>query len=266
MIGSWAARGLTYTTANAIGYPDALFKADNNNFGPRLGLAYQLNDKTVIRGGYGEYFWTMPLSQILQSTRTNPPLNLRYQNDYYEKNDDYNYPVFVRPAADDYIGKATINTEGIVPLPSSAQGAYIWDGRNWGDGRAQSWHATVERELMRNTVLRLSYLGDHGSNMEQRFTVNPREAEYNYVARTELAPPSNRDLLRANKDWNPTGINRTGFSNTNSAQVEVERRFSDGIAFQWFYTYTRALTTTDSGRFHVRQQLHQFGRRRRPGA
>jgi Carboxypeptidase regulatory-like domain len=249
VIGSWAARGLTYTTANAIGYPEALFKADNNNFGPRLGLAYQVSQKTVIRGGYGEYFWTMPLSQILQSTRTNPPLNLRYPNNYYDKTDAYNYPVYAKPVADDYIGKATINTDGIVPLPSTAQGAYIWDGRNWGDGRAQSWHVTVEREVIRNTVVRAAYLGEHGSNLEQRFTVNPRESEYNYVARTKLAPPSNRDLLRVNKDWNVTGINRTGFSNTNSAQVEVERRFSQGIAFQWFYTYTRALTTSDSDGF-----------------
>src|SRR3712207_7145036 len=29
---------------------------------------------------YGEYFWTMPLSQILQSMRLNAPLNLRYTN------------------------------------------------------------------------------------------------------------------------------------------------------------------------------------------
>ncbi|NWG12767.1 MAG: carboxypeptidase regulatory-like domain-containing protein [Acidobacteria bacterium] len=249
VIDSWSARGLTYTTASAIGYPETLFRADNNNFGPRIGLAYQLNEKTVIRGGYGEYFWTMPLSQILQSTRTNPPLNLRYENDVYAKNDDFTYPLVSRPTADDYIGKIGVDTQGIVELPSSARGIYFWDGRTWGDGRAQSWHATVERELMRNTVLRLSYLGDHGSNLEQRFTVNARESEYNYVARTKQAPPSNRDLMRVNKDWSPVGINRTGFSNANSAQVEIERRFSDGIAFQWFYTYTRALTTTDSEGF-----------------
>jgi hypothetical protein len=107
----------------------------------------------------------------------------------------------------------------------------------------------VEREILRNTALRLSYLGDHGSSLEQRFTVNPREAEYNYVARTKQAPPSNRDLLRPNKDWSPVGINRTGYSNTNSAQVEVERRFSEGIAFQWFYTYSRSLTTSDAEGF-----------------
>ncbi len=251
VLDSWSARGLTYTTADAVGYPSNLFSADRNNFGPRLGVAFKINNKTVLRGGYGEYFWTMPLSQILQASRTNPPLNLRFVNDYFEKNADYNYPFVVKPAGDDYIPNAKVETEGIVPLPSSARGIVVWDGRNWKDSRAQSWHLTVERELMRNTALRLSYVGEHGRDMEQRFSLNARESEYNYVARTGLAPPSNRDLLRENKDWSVNGITRTGFSNTNSAQIEIERRFFDGISFQWFYTYARSLTTSDAGGFEA---------------
>ena len=249
VLASWANRGLTFTTADAVGYPSNLFQADNNNFGPRIGIAYQINSKTVVRGGYGEYFWTMPLSQILQASRTNPPLNLRYQTIPDEKNSTYNYTLVSKPVDNDYVGKVTVDTNGVVALSTGAQGAMIWDGRNWRDGRAQSWNLTVEREIMRDTSLRLSYLGQHGSGLEQRFSLNQQESEYNYVARTKLAPPSNRALLRVNKDWNPMGLNKTGYSNTNGAQVEIERRFSKGIAFQWFYTYNRALTTTDSGGF-----------------
>jgi hypothetical protein len=126
----------------------------------------------------------------------------------------------------------------------------LWDGRNWGDSRSQAWHFTVERQVMSDTVLRLSYSGNHSSNLEQRFSINSREAEYNYVARTGLSPSGNRDqLLRPNPDWNLYALNRTGFSNTHSGQVEVERRFSKGIAFQAFYTFTRSLTTSDAGGF-----------------
>jgi len=46
---SWEARGLTFNTARAIGYPDNLFAADNNNFGPRLGVAFKLTPTTVLR-------------------------------------------------------------------------------------------------------------------------------------------------------------------------------------------------------------------------
>ncbi len=249
VLASWSLRGLKYTTARQAEMPDSLFAADNNNFGPRIGAAFKVTSKLVLRGSYGEHFWTMPLSQILQSTRNNPPLNLRFQNDVYSRNAGFNYPFVVRPGAADFIGTATVDTQGIVGISPSASPATIWDARNWRDGRAQSWHATLEYELPFETALRLSYVGERGRDLEQQFELNTREAEYNYVARTRRAPPSNRDLLRRNKDWRFIALNRTGYSNTDLAHIEVERRFSNGLGFQWFYVYTRSLTTTDGGGF-----------------
>jgi hypothetical protein len=43
--------------AGVGGQPDQAFRKDRNNFGPRFGLAYQLNDKTVFRGGYGLFYF-----------------------------------------------------------------------------------------------------------------------------------------------------------------------------------------------------------------
>jgi len=251
VLASWQARGLSWTTANQAGFPSALFVQDNNNFGPRVGAAFKLSDKWVIRGGYGEYFWTMPLSQILQSSRSNPPLNLRFENNIStdQATGAGTRALLVVPTAEDYIGTAEVPTEGIVPISSSARYMVPLDGRHWRDGRAQSWHLTVEHEFLKNTALRLSYIGDHGSNLEQRYGINSRESEYNYVASTQLAPPSNRDELRVNKEWNFLATNRTGYSNTHSFQAEVERRFTDGLAFQMFYVFTRSLTTSDAGGF-----------------
>lgn len=42
--------------AGVGGRPQALWNGDENNFAPRVGLAYQLNTKTVIRSGYGIFF------------------------------------------------------------------------------------------------------------------------------------------------------------------------------------------------------------------
>src|SRR5206468_5887652 len=120
----------------------------------------------------------------------------------------------VVPTADDYIGTATVNTQGIVTIPPNAQGVVALDARNWRDDRSQSWHFTIEREVMKNTNLRLSYVGDHGRDLEQIVSYDNRESEYNYVTRTGLAPPSNRDLLRVNPQWNPLTTDHTGYSNT----------------------------------------------------
>jgi hypothetical protein len=250
LLSSWKLRGLSWTTADAAGLPSSLIPADNNNFGPRLGVAFKLTSNTVLRGSYGEYFWTMPLSQILQASRTNPPFNLRYENPITTLDGTGSYGVRTAPASTFFIGKATINTNGIVELPAAAQGFVPMDYRNWRDGRAQSWHLTLEREILPRTSMRLSYIGTHSSGMEQKFSVNSREAEYNYVARTKLSPPGNRDLLRANKDWSfSNATNKTGYANSNSLQAEVERRYAHGVAMQWFYVFNRTLTTSDAGGF-----------------
>jgi hypothetical protein len=107
---------------------------------------------------------------------------------------------------------------------------------------------------MPNTALRFSYIGNHGSNLEQRYRWNDPESEYNYQARTGLLRQTNPDLRRVNPNWSSGccvgPVKHNGFSNTNSLQVEVQRRYSNGLAFQWFYTYAHAMTTSDTGGFN----------------
>jgi hypothetical protein len=43
--------------AGVGGQPEGAFAPDRNNFQPRIGVAYQLNDKTVLRGGYGLFYF-----------------------------------------------------------------------------------------------------------------------------------------------------------------------------------------------------------------
>src|SRR5205823_5807665 len=163
----------------------------------------------------------------------NPPLNLRYSNDVRSKDGTGTFSFRTRPLPEFFIGQATVDVTGIVPIDSRAQGFVVWDARDWKDNRAQSWHLTLEREVMHDTSLRLSYIGDHGRDLEQRFSVNTREAEFNYQARTGQIRPSIPDVRRVNPNWNFfQAVNHTGYSNTNSFQAEVERRYSNGLAFQ----------------------------------
>lgn len=254
VLASWKVRGLNWKTAREAGLPDGLLPADNNNFAPRLGAALRLTNRWVLRGGYGIYYWTMPLSQILQSARTNPPLNLRFSNSIADKNGQvFFYALKSVPAPDDFVGRAIVDTTSLAGIPSTARSFMPWDFRDWRDNMAQEWNFTIERELMKDTALRLSYVGNHGSNLEQRFWVNTPESEWNYQARTGVARPSNPDLRRINPNWTFQGstapLNHTGFSNAHSLQAEIERRYSNGLGFQWFYTWTHAMTTNDTGGF-----------------
>jgi hypothetical protein len=251
IVSSWKARGLTWKTANEVGMPARLLVADNNNFGPRLGFAFKLNDKTVIRGSYGQYYWTMPLSQILQAARRNPPLSLFFSTDVARLDGTDSFGIRTAPLPSYYAGQVKIDTTGTVYISSSARSMATMDPFDWKDNMARSFHASIERELMRNTSLRFSYIGSQGRDLEQAFSLTNKEAEYNYVARTGMAPPANRDELRINKNWNLSSTNHTGYSNTHSGQVEFERRYMNGLSFQWFYVFTRSMTTSDTGGFQA---------------
>lgn len=252
VISSWAARGLTTVSADSIHFPGALTPNVYTDFGPRFGVAYRISDKWVLRGGYGAYYWPMPLSQLLQTSRTNAPLNLRFQNSIADQNGtNYNYALTHAPAATDKVGGATVDINTPQGISAASQSFLAMDVNHWNDDKVQEWTFTIEREIMANTVLKLSYIGTHGSNLQQLVDTNAATSKYNYQAQTGLQAPTNGDLRRVNPNWNLTGSNgvleHIGYSNSSSFQVDLERRFSNGLAFQFFYTYDHAMGTNDTG-------------------
>src|SRR5208337_1804675 len=61
--------------------------------------------------------------------------------------------------------------------------------------------------------------------------------------------PSQADLTRPVPQWSLYGLNHTGYSRDNSLQAELHRSFAQGVSFQVFYTFVRALATTDPSGF-----------------
>ncbi|MGH9444360.1 MAG: TonB-dependent receptor domain-containing protein, partial [Terriglobia bacterium] len=249
VLGSWEAVGLTTATANSVGYPSALFRQIYHNFSPRVGAAFKLNNKTVLRGAFGTYYFPMPLNLLLQSTRVNPPFNLRFVNNPFAQNADLTFPYVADPLATNYIPATTVNVTGVCPgcIGPPPYESTMWEGQNWENGMEETWNATLERELPANITMRVSYIGTHGRDLEQPFAIDAAEPQYNYAVRTGLVPPSNTALLQQNPFWGVSSyaINNTGYSWDNSAQLQFTRRFANGLSFDWFYTYSRALSTVD---------------------
>lgn len=256
VLASWSARGMTYSNAASTGLPGALFPSNNTDFSPRVGAAWMLNNKTVLRGGFGMYYWTMPLSQILQEARTDPPLNLRFANEVSSENGlNSNFGVATVPTRADYVatpgGTATVLTTGIVPIPTGAQEFMGYTTNNWPDARTYEWNLSLQHQFGQSTVLNLTYIGNHATDLEQRFDLNDQEPIYNYALATGQAPPSFLDALRVNPNWSFSygALNKTGYENDESVQVEIDRHFTKNLGFQWFYVYTRSSNTTDASGF-----------------
>jgi hypothetical protein len=258
VIQAWANRGLTGVSANSIKFPSALTPKIWTDFSPHLAVAYQIANKWVIRGGYGMYYWPMPLSQILQSMRINPPLNLRYQNNLDTlQGANPVYSLIVVPKASDMLGAGGTATVAPGAVDSSAQGFLALDAHHWNDDRMQEWTFTIEHELASNLILKLAYTGNHGSNLQQNWDVNAPLSRYNYQLQTGLQAPVLYYERQLDPNWNLNSLNggaygaarHNGYSNSNSIQAVLDKRFSNGLSFQFFYTYTHTLTTNDAGGF-----------------
>lgn len=252
VIDAWGARGLTSVTANSIGFPSALIPNVRRDFAPHLALAYRLSDKWVLRGGYGMYYWPMPLSQILATMRINPPLNLRYQNDLNSlQGNNGVYALTSVPANSDLLGTGGSATVSPGAVSKSAQGFLALDPNQWADDRMQEWTLTLQRQLAQNFILKLSYTGNHGSNLQQNWDYNAPLSRLNYQASTGQLAPTLAYLRQFDPNWSMTGTNgvlrHNGYSNSTSFQVELDKRLSNGLSFQVFYAHTHALSTSDGG-------------------
>jgi hypothetical protein len=149
---------------------------DYFSFGPRLGLAYQLTQKTVLRSGYGIYYAqgnaNAGLRDSLQSSLgfiSNPVFTTLDQGVnaafYWDRGFPQNFPLppFISPTAANGTALRMI-------------------GRN--DGRApyfQNWSLTVERELASRMNLELTYLGAKGTRLGNAL-VRPNEVDPRYLS------------------------------------------------------------------------------------
>jgi hypothetical protein len=133
---------------------------DKNNLAPRIGLAWRVTDKTVLRGGYGIYYPTSAAQGIRDPIATNP----------------FNQGVTKRAASGNPIqGWPGNGVSGVSPISGGAvQGFGNTPAVNlvpFGlqQPRIQQYNFTFEQELGWQTSIRLSYLGTYMSSRPATF-------------------------------------------------------------------------------------------------
>jgi hypothetical protein len=119
--------------------------------------------------------------------------------------------------------------------------------------RAHEWNFTLEREIIANTGLKLSYVGTHGSRMAQYNSYNDAANAYIWYSTTGLPMPTGEfsNVARRNFDQQVFGTiwqyQKSGWSNDSSFVAEVQHRYSKGYAFQVFYVMSNALRAGGNG-------------------
>jgi hypothetical protein len=240
--------GAKFITSEEAGLPKGLMTSPKANLGPRLGFAYRTTDGNkplVLRGGYRISYFHIPMRPWVARMRSNAPLNARFRASLTD--------AALTPDGIGNYGMRSIptiiagrNSRDAVSLDTTSglnrgSAGVSYFAQNQPDSRVQDWNLTLEKQVMDNTVVRASYVGNHSSNLEQFYQYNVPTPDYLWFATTGEPLPTGEfsAVARRNYDRQVYGnieeYRRTGWGNYHGAQFELERRFSKGYGFQLFY-------------------------------
>jgi hypothetical protein len=211
----------------------ALVNLDKNNFAPRLGLAYSIDDKTVVRSGYGKSF-------------------LHFNRLGGENLLSFNGPHVVGVVIDQVpsrglCGPTTAPStcfrttqqgypEGLnVPAnfsPLNARTNYI--PRDNPTGSVQSWHVSVQREVMKNLLVDVAYVGNRSRDIMILGDYN--QARPN-APNENLSIQARRPLSQFQEIQIAFG---GGKGDYRALQVRVEKRYTRGFSLLNSFTWSRA--------------------------
>jgi hypothetical protein len=240
------------------------WEPDTNNWQPRLGLAYQLNDKTVVRAGFGIYASPFVIAGVRQpgfsqATPITPTLDNGLT---FVANLANPWPNGVQEPVGASLGVNTFVGRQLDRF------AYVEGVHNQQNAR---WAFTVQRELPAQWLLELGYVGSRGYDLtvEQNDNTLPRQylstapsrdqAAINYLT-TNVPNPfagllpgeglyggttQRQQLLRPFPQFQDIQTWRyDGSSDYHAFQSRVERRFTQGYTVLFAYTYSKFTDAT----------------------
>ncbi|HUS09261.1 MAG TPA: hypothetical protein VMZ30_02255, partial [Pyrinomonadaceae bacterium] len=228
-------------TADQAGLGRGLVKTDRNNLAPRLGIAWRVTDKTVLRGGYGVFYPTSSAQGIRDALGSSP----------------FNHPLTKTSTAALPLGgwPGGLTPPGVTPFTGGRLNSFddFPDANSipfdLQQPRIEQFNATFEREFPWQTGLRVSYLGTRMHGLIGGVDLNllpPNETPFGTLNEDgdPCTPGDDCTVLPADMARRPfpelgTFLGRYlnfGSGRSHALQIEANRRFSNGFTFNASYT------------------------------
>jgi len=207
-----ATRGIIIAGQNGLGRQ--VYNTDKNNFAPRVGFAWQpFDQKTVIRGGYGIYYDLPIVGNELGALYGNPPF--RSVSTF---NGTLANPISLNnPFPTQSLGAATLSPTGV---QRDLQTSYL-----------QNFSLGMQREILKDLVVEISYIGNKGTNLLRNRNINQAVLGAGSIAsRRPFAGFGNIPFRESSAS-----------SNYHSLQARAEKRFAQGFTFLASYTFSKAI-------------------------
>ena len=243
-------------------YDRALVNPDRNNFAPRLGAAWAVADKTVVRAGYGIsyiHFNRMGGENLLSFNGPHVVgLNINQLPTQGPCSGNQNPTSCFRTTQQGYpegfTTPASFN-------PLNVRVNYI--PRDTPTGNVTSWHASVQREILRNLIVDVGYVGNKSRDILILGDFN--QARPN--AATENTSLQARRPIQGFQEIQAAFAGGKG--DYHALQVKVERRYTRGLYLLNSFTWSRArdnasghleVQNGDNSRVNYRDLETEFGR------
>ncbi len=238
--------GIVTAAADASGWADrALINPDKNDFAPRVGFAYQLSPKVVVRGGYGVFFQHSNRIGSESILQLNPPFLTDVQQNQgvgsstpiYQLQNGYPLSSFTGSAVD--LTKIQLRAQD-----PNQRSSYI-EQTSFGP----------EFQLTQDTVVSLTYIGNWGRKMNRLRNGNQGlitgtdggcpivtfpYANLNTVSLVDTRKPAGGCGLTGQHAFLELATN-DGNTDYNSLQVSLRRSMSKGLSYAVNYTWSHGL-------------------------
>ena len=230
---------------------------ETRKWNPRIGLAYQLNAKTVIRSGYGIFFGAAPYSAnsayvggaFSSSTPWVGTLDGITPHDLLNNPFPSGYSL-PRGSADGLLTQVGLGLSG--PWPQALKTPYN-----------QQWNLTIQRSIGNDLLWEIAYAGNKGTHLAfytaQMDQLNPQYLSlgnslfdqvtnpfYGQIQTGVLAQPTVQRgyLLRPYPEFNGVLANAASWGNStyHALQTRFEKRYSRGLSFLASYTWSKTMS------------------------
>src|SRR5262249_42238287 len=214
------------------------------NFAPRIGIAYELAPKTIVRMGYGRSYDIGVFGSIFGHTVTqnlpvlvNQSLNNGGKDAVYTLNQSA--PAFTFPA---------IPASGLIPFDNQSNPKIRPERMRL--PALDAWNLTLQREVAKNTSVELSYVGNKGTHV---FAGNGPSFNLNQATVVGFPAVSFNQRRRFHGAFNGgtccdvdfTYLGNNSSNNFNAFEAKVEKRFSEGLQILSHYTWSKAHNFSD---------------------
>lgn len=260
--------GVKFETADQAGMPGGtLMKSYNLNFLPRAGFAYQLfggRRGTVLRGAYGRYAYLTPLTYFITGPAKNNPIVTSYSQSYATaaQSVDGNANELLRyndPVKFGVMGKNTTNVVDSTSTTSILPGIGLYSvSPDWPPSFVTEGNLTIEQPLKGNSALRASLIWTHASNLDMSMNYNNQPSNYQWEMTTGTptltggasvigTPQQNTYSATGMRPYDRTtwGANsmhvKSGWSNYQALELNYQRLFHHGVAYQISYVQSHAM-------------------------